>query len=136
MGDGAWAGSPTADPALIRGLGRYARRPDVGRLREAVRDGLAAPAVRRPAPERAVGVRLSPAARARARKRLVGLKAWRAGLGSRLGLDPALLWPAAGLERLSTDPDSLDVEVAAPQVRRWQRREFEGSLRRLLQSET
>ena len=126
------AASPGIDLASVKGIGRYAHPPALKGLRRAIEDGLAAPAVRRPARERSAGAPLTRADRVRAKDRLALLKGWRTGLGSRLGLDPALLWPAASLTRLARRPEDLDTELAAPEVRQWQRREFEAELRRLL----
>ena len=67
-----------------------------------------------------------------AKDRLTRLKAWRTEQGKALELDPALLWPAASLERLSRDNGDLDEEFASPEVRRWQAREFGEPLRKFL----
>ena len=79
---------------------------------------------------------MSPAERAEAKPRLQALKQWRSGLGARLKLDPALLWPAASLERLSRKPRTIDQEMGAREVRRWQREEFGEELRAALTTET
>ena len=63
------------------------------------------------------------------------LKKWRAERGTTLGLDPALLWPAASLERLALQPESWPVEVlenGTAEVREWQRHEFSQELRVIL----
>ena len=57
-------------------------------------------------------------------------------LFQRLGLDPALLWPAASLTRLAGRPGDLETELASPEVRAWQRREFEKELRVFLRGQT
>ena len=59
--------------------------------------------------------------------RLRRLKALLAGIGTKLALDPSLLWPTASLERMATAPDDWRQEVfneSAPDVRQWQRHEF------------
>ena len=73
------------------------------------------------------------------RGRLQRLKQWRAARGAALGLDPALLWPAASLERWALHR-ALDGSfqtggredrrspVDEPEVRDWQRREFQAEL--------
>ena len=127
------AASSGADLAGVKGIGRYAFPPASKGLRRAIEDGLAAPAVRRPASAHTIGPPLSRADRVRAKDRLVLLKGWRTGLGGRLELDPALLWPAASLTRLAGRPRDLDAELAAPEIRQWQRREFEAELRSFLQ---
>ena len=74
------------------------------------------------------------------RGRLQRFKQWRAARGADLGLDPALLWPAVSLERWalhgaldgsSGGGDTHRPPVPAgdePEVRAWQRREFEAAL--------
>ena len=114
------ADAPSMPPAVARRLGE--------KLRRAVKRGLAAPEVRRPAPELPPRPRPSRAEAARIDQRLKRLKQWRTGEAARLSIDPALVWPARSLERLSRDPRTLDDELATPDVRRWQQREFAPSL--------
>ena len=130
------AASPGTELDSVKGIGRYARPPASRGLLRAIKDGLAGPAVKRPARAHTVGPSLSRAERARAKGRLVLLKEWRTGLGVRLGLDPALLWPAASLTRLAGRPGDLETELASPEVRAWQRREFEKELRVFLRGQT
>ena len=130
------AASPGTELDSVNGIGRYARPPASKGLLRAIKDGLAGPAVKRPAPARSAGRPLSRAERASAKDRLVLLKEWRTGLGVRLGLDPALLWPGASLTRLAGRPGDLDTELAAPEVRAWQRGEFEKELRIFLRDQT
>ena len=67
--------------------------------------------------------------------KLQRFKQWRAERGAALGLDPALLWPTPSLERRALH-GSLDTDggenrrppVDEPEVREWQRREFETEL--------
>ena len=127
------AGSPSTEVLGMKGLGPYSRPPAAGSLREALRAGVAAPEEKRPARRRGSGPHLSPTARARAKTRLALLKEWRAGMGKQLGLDPALLWPAASLERLSRGESGIDAELTSPEVRGWQAREFTNSLRSFLE---
>jgi len=126
------AASPCSDLGGVKGLGRFGHPPAVDRLRTAVRDGLRAPVVKLPRPPTRNGQRLSAAERAEVVDRLQRLKGWRTDLGQRLGLDPALLWPALSLERLAGRLDSLDAELASQNVRAWQRREFGESLKTFL----
>jgi hypothetical protein len=65
-------------------------------------------------------------------ERLGKLKDWRNHEGERLSLDPSLLWPMRSLERLARDPGAVDEEVRSPDVRRWQRGEFEAAVRAVL----
>jgi len=65
------------------------------------------------------------------------LKQWRSDKGADLALDPALIWPAASLERLAQDPDSWEIELAdtgAAGIRSWQRKEFAEELAVVLRS--
>ena len=122
---------PETDLSPVRELGRYRRRPDSRRLKAAIDEGLASKPVIRPKRKRTRDP-LSPAERKRAVVRLKSLKAWRSQLGQELQLNPGLLWPAVSLERLSRCPGSLDTELADPQVRSWQKREFGEALGRVL----
>ena len=125
------ATEPAADLSKVKGLGRFGRRPANRGLRAAIEEGRKSAPVTRPKRTR-TGEALSPAERKRAEARLKILKTWRKELGLKLGLDPALLWPAVSLERLARRPDSLASELASPEVRRWQGREFGESLRGIL----
>ena len=63
------------------------------------------------------------------------LKLWRLRQGASLGLDPALVWPAASLERLAHYWNGSAAESpddGAQEVRNWQRREFSQALRQAL----
>ena len=122
---------PETDLSPVRELGRYRRPPDNRRLKAAIDEGLASKPVIRPKRKRPRDP-LSPAERKRAVVRLKSLKAWRSQLGQELQLNPGLLWPAVSLERLSRCPGSLDSELAEPQVRGWQKREFGEALGRVL----
>ena len=104
---------PGLAPQLVRRLG--------SRLRAGIQKGLRGPGVQRPARPR----RAPPGKEAQAR--LQKLKHWRADKGAALGLDPALIWPAASLERLAQEPAAWDGEGTA-EVRAWQRREFGSEL--------
>lgn len=138
------AASPRSDLAGIKSLGRYRNPPASRGLHAAIRDGLRARPVTRPASsvstprltasERAsVSIpRLTASERAKVAARLKRVKEWRSGLGQELRLDPALLWPAASLEVLARSPGDLGAELEGPNVRAWQRREFGESLRSFL----
>jgi ribonuclease D len=77
-----------------------------------------------------------------ARRRLQELKKWRIERGEKLGLDPALLWPAVSLERMASHPESQEAELMATEtpangtdvVRAWQRREFAEEIQEVLTS--
>jgi ribonuclease D len=62
------------------------------------------------------------------------LKAWRATVGASLSLEPSLLWPTASLERLAKEPNTLSVETASTDIRRWQRDHFASALHAYLES--
>ena len=61
-------------------------------------------------------------------ERLQILKRWRADLGSRLSIDPSLVWPMVSLERLAKAPLTLDAELHSGEVRQWQGEQFATSL--------
>jgi ribonuclease D len=124
------AENPTQELAKVKGIGPYGRGGLARGVEEAMAEGLQAPPVTRP--PRASGVRMTASHRARAKDRLTRLKTWRIEQGKALELDPALLWPAASLERLSSDHGDLDEEYDSPEVRNWQAREFGEPLRLLL----
>ena len=102
------------------GIQRYGRG-----LQEAISTGTGKPPVYRP--KMAVG-RATPEEASRLKK----LKQWRVQEATRLELDQSLIWSAVNLERLSRAPDKVDEAMEAPEVRRWQRGEFEASLRACL----
>ena len=124
------AAEPKADLYKVRGLGMFGRGRLARGIRDAIKRGKAAEPLRRPRQPR--GRRLSRADRKAANERLDRLKAWRAEHGKRLSLVPSLLWPTASLQRLASFPDDPETEPEAPEIRQWQREEFEDSLRRLL----
>ena len=128
--------SVSADPDTklgeVKGLGRF-RRPGVQRLRDAIREGLDADPVR-PPKQTPYRERLSPSERGKVGERMKRLKQWRTVLGTQLGLDPSLLWPTASLTRLARSPGTLSAELESPDVRLWQSREFDHSLRDVLSS--
>ena len=124
------AEDPTQELAKVKGIGPYGRGGLARGVKDAIAEGLQTPPVKRP--PRATGVRMTASHRARAKDSLTRLKAWRIEQGKALELDPALLWPAASLERLSRDHGDLDEEYNSPEVREWQAREFGEPLRLLL----
>ena len=77
---------------------------------------------------------MSPSERGKVGERMKRLKQWRTLLGAELGLDPSLLWPTASLTRLARSPGSLTAELEGPDVRLWQVKEFDHSLRGVLSS--
>ncbi|MEE9249081.1 MAG: HRDC domain-containing protein [Dehalococcoidia bacterium] len=122
------AGDPTVDLSRVPGLGDNNLRRFGRGLRSAIRRGLASPPVKRPPFRFSLQPRPS-AAQVRLSK---GLRSWRAEEGKHLTLDPALIWPAASLDRLARASCTLDQELESPEVRRWQAREFGDSLRAYL----
>jgi len=123
------AGEPKVAISEVAGLGAYARPPLASRLRLAIDEGASAPPLWRADLIVRRGRWPGEGARAQAANRLRRLKEWRTQLGHALQLDPPLLWPTASLERLGQEPDTLDGELAAPEVRQWQRTGFGDSLR-------
>lgn len=119
------AAKPEAKLAETPGLGPVGLQRLGHLLQEAIREGVIAPPFHRPPPSRLREERPTPEQMVRLQR----LKAWRSALGRRLSLDPALLWPMASLERLAREPGA---ELASPDVRVWQRQEFEGALRAVL----
>ena len=122
------AASPESDLETVKGLGRYGRHPASRELRAAIRGGLRDGPVRRPRRRSRRARRLGPSERSKTAERLRSAKSWRTRQGQRLGLDPALLWPTASLERLADRRSSVDEELEGPDVRAWQHRELGDSL--------
>jgi ribonuclease D len=99
-------------------------------MQGAIEQGLAAPEVHRPQSLRN-GTPWGPECRVKLQR----LKQWRTRRAASLELDPALLWPAASLERLALQPLDWTAEVlntTNADVRAWQRREFGQELRAVL----
>ncbi len=114
---------PGLSPHLARRLGAS--------MREGIRQAMRGPGIQRPPRPR----RTPPSREVQARQQK--LKQWRSDKGAALGLDPALVWPAASLERLALDPDSWERELAqagAAEVRVWQRKAFAGELEATLRN--
>jgi len=122
------ATSPTAAFSEVPGL-RQTGLQRFGRgLRQALREGLAAPPIHRPPP-------MPDECMSREHvQRLGRLKAWRVSLGATHSLDPSLLWPMASLERLAKAPDTFDSELTSADIRRWQRDRFAAALSTYLES--
>ena len=112
---------PSLAPAAMRRLGP--------RIRTTIQQAKRGPGVERPPRPR----REPPSRETQAR--LQKLKQWRSDKGADLGLDPALLWPVASLDRLAFDPNTWHSEVegiGSTGVRKWQMREFGPSLESVL----
>ena len=122
------AASPTAALSEVPGLGQTGLQRFGRGLQQALREGLAAPPIRRLPPMPDEGMSREQF------QRLGRLKAWRVSLGATLSLDPPLLWPTASLERLAKAPDMLESELASADIRRWQRDRFASALSAYLKS--
>ena len=127
------AGDPGAELAGVKGLGRFGHPPDSKGLRAALQAGLSERPIRRPRTT-VYGRRRTQSERAAALDRLVKLKGWRTGLGKKLGLDPALLWPVVSLTRIADAPDEFAGELTSREVRSWQSREFGSALQSVIES--
>ena len=127
------AAEPKADLREVRGLGMFGRGRLAAGIRDAIKQGNAAQPLQRPRQPR--GRRLSRAERAKVSSRLDKLKAWRTEHANRLSLAVGLLWPMVSLQRLASFPDDLETELQAPEIRGWQREEFEESIRKLVTQE-
>ena len=118
----ALASEPEANLRKVDGLGPFGRKPLLEELRGALAAGMqASPYERPPSPRR-------PRMAAAEKQRMEVLKAWRKGHGEELKIDPSLVWPMASLKRLAWDPDGVNAETSAHEVRRWQAAEFGPSL--------
>ncbi len=124
---------PNADLREVRGLGMFSRGRLASGIRDAIKKGMAAQPLQRPRLPR--GRRLSRPERAKVSSRLDKLRAWRTEHAKQLSLAVGLLWPMASLQRIASAPDDLESELEAPAIRRWQRKEFEESLRELVTQE-
>ncbi len=112
---------PGLSPQLARRLG--------GKMRAGIQQAIRGPGIQRPPRPR----RVPPSREIQARQQK--LKQWRSDKGAALALDPALIWPAASLDRLAHDPGSWETEVdgtGAPEIRAWQRGQFAGELEAVL----
>ena len=125
------AANPNSSLKKVAGLGRFARGRLASNLRGAIREGQSSDPVKRPATRRQRSA-LSKSQLAAVSQRLSRLKKWRAAHAESLDLDPALIWPMTSLKSLATSPDDVDEEMRSPNVRRWQRSEFESSIRQAL----
>ena len=126
----ALATEPDVGLHKVRGLGRFARGGTAKGIRNAIAEGRDANPLRRPIQPQPP--RLARGERAAANKRLSRLKAWRIAQGTLLSLAPSLLWPMKSLQRIAREPDSLESELKCPEVRTWQREQFQESLRKAL----
>ena len=120
------ATSHEATLSEVPGLGQTGLKRFGQGLQQALHNGITAPPIHRP--------RLTKAVRASEKQvqRLTRLKEWRTSLGSRLSLDPSLLWPLTSLERIAKAPDTLSVELASDEIRHWQRNVVASSLKACL----
>jgi len=133
------ATNPEADLSKTPGLGKTGLKRFGQDLQEALEKGLAAAPIYRSS--RAITEELNEEelqslklARDERDQRLKRLKDWRTSIGILLSLDPSLVWPRVSLERLSRDPDTLEVELTSSDICRWQHEQFASSLNVLVES--
>ncbi len=122
------ATSPETALSEVPGLGQTGLKRFGQGLQQSLRNGITAPPIHRPHP-----IRAKRASEGQV-QRLSRLKEWRTSLGSRLSLDPSLLWPLISLERLAKAPDTLSVELTSDEIRHWQRDVVASSLQACLKS--
>ena len=112
----------------ISGIGSWANRPNLQRLKEVVEKGMDMDPQYRPQKNKQRLKGITNKEREKANIRLKQLKEWRKNLGQELKLDPSLLWPTSSLARLSRFPESFEEECEQPEVRDWQIKEFGDSI--------
>jgi len=122
------ATSSQAALSEVPGLGQTGLKRFGQGLQQALSNGKTAPPIHRSRPIRAVRASEDQI------QRLSRLKEWRISLGSRLSLDPSLLWPLTSLERLAKAPDTLSVELTSDEIRHWQRDVVASSLQACVES--
>jgi ribonuclease D len=125
---GAIAVTPGMPLDKVPGLSQGTVRRFEREIQTAIRKGVDAPPLQRPAPQ------FPPRARPSAVqvKRLANLKAWRTAEAKTIKVDPSMIWPMRSLERLAREPGTLTDEQFSTEVRGWQREQFSGSLREAL----
>ena len=124
----ALSSNPTMDLSEVPTLGASVRQRLGSAIQAAIEEGIERGPLKRPRPERPFQPRMSN----EQEDVLKNLKQWRVAEGTRLSLDPSLLWPMRSMERLAGKPQSVDEEMQSPDVRRWQRKLYESAIRRLL----
>jgi len=122
------ATSPEVALSEVPGLGQTGLKRFGQGLQQALHNGITAPPIHRPYPIKAVRASEEQA------QRLNRLKEWRTSLGSRLSLDPSLLWPLTSFERLAKAPNTLSIELTSDNIRHWQRDVVAPSLQACLES--
>lgn len=120
------AANPGMDLSEVPGLGHAGLTRFGQGLQQALRNGMTAPPIQRPR-----HIKVARASEEQSRL-LSRLKVWRTSLGSKLSLDPSLLWPAASLERLARAPDTLSIELTSENILYWQRDVIASSLQACL----
>ncbi len=123
------AGAPFTPLEDVPGLSPHLARRLGPRIRSGIQQAMRGPGIERPPRPR----RIPPSREVQARQQK--LKQWRSDKGADLALDPALIWPAASLERLAMDPDAWEAELTqsgSADIREWQRKAFAGELEQAL----
>ena len=122
------ASNAKADISKIPQLRRAANSPFGRQLRSALIEGRADPPLK--IPRRIREEALTPFESERLRR----LKDWRNSEAKSLGIEPSLIWPMISLDKLARSKGSLRDEIQSPEVRDWQRKQFQDSLLRVLSS--
>ena len=122
------ARDPNQNFSEISGIGYWASKPNIQRLKEVIENGRKMDPQFRPQKNKQRLKGFSNKQREQANIRLKQLKDWRKSLGQELKLDPSLLWPTSSLSGLSRSPDLFELEFEQPGVRKWQIKEFGDSI--------
>ncbi len=122
------ARDPNQNFSEISGIGYWASKPNIQRLKEVIENGRKMDPQFRPQKNKQRQKGFSNKQREQANIRLKQLKDWRKSLGQELKLDPSLLWPTSSLSRLSRSPELFEQEFEQPEVRKWQIKEFGDSI--------
>ena len=119
------ARNPETDLEKTHGIGSYFLRHHGKELREVLKKAKELPPLVVVEFKKAL-----PVWRRYAMERMTKLKEWRTNKGAELGLEPSLLWPISGFERLALKPADREQEFKEERedVRSWQQAAFAAEL--------